>query len=629
MTWENLILDRRRFVVMAGGVLAAGTGLSLPEISLAQNKTGIRLHGLSAFGELKYPADFKNFDYVNVDAPKGGTFAFSVSGWAFNQNPQTFNTLNTFILRGEAPPRMESCFEGLMSGTMDEPDSVYGRVAETVMISPDRNTYQFKLRPEARFHDGSPITAEDVAFSYEILRDKGHPSLALGLINLVEAVALDKSTLELRFDGKQSDRAILSLVGYPILSKIYYTENEFDKSTMDVPLSSGPYRVGKLSVGNFIEYERVEDYWAKDMPFSIGIDNFDILRIEFFRERQAAFEAFKKGKIFWRQEFTSKVWATEYDFPALKEGKVIKRTFPSEKTPGLQGWAVNTRRKKFADVNTRRAIGLCFDYEWTNAQMFYGSYTRSQSLFEKSEFRAEGMPSTEELELLEPMRADLPEEVFGEAVLQPKTDGSGNSRSSLRKAVQLLKKAGWQRKGRQLVDKDGAPFTLEFLIRSPTFERILGKFITNLKAIGIDATIRLVDPAQYQSRLEEFDFDISGLASGFGATPSEDSMKQFFFSEYADRPGSRNYPGIKLATVDKLIKKIGAAKSRKELIIAMRALDRVLRVYHFWIPNWYAADHRVAYWDMFGFREPKPDYGFGAESIWWFDEEKAKAIGKA
>ena len=632
MALDRFHIDRRRFVALAGGSLTAGAAGIWPEISLASNNTGVPLHGLSAFGDLKYAKDYRHFDYVNPNAPKGGTFNFSVSNWLFNQNAQTFNTLNTFVLRGEAPPRMELCFDALMTSTLttaiDEPDSVYGLVAESVVISEDRNTYQFKLRKEARFHDGSPLTAEDVAFSYEILRDKGHPDLSLDLKDLTKAIALDNTTLELHFNGKQSDRTILTLVSYPIFSKKYYSTREFDKSTLDIPLSSGPYRVDKINAGNSIEYERVKDYWAKDLPFAVGHNNFDRLRIEFFRERQAAFEAFKKGTITWREEFTSKVWATEYDFPALKEGKVIKRHFSDELRPTLQGWAVNSRRNKFADIKTRQAIGLCFDFEWTNEQLFYGAYTRSQSLFETSDFRADGLPSPGELALLNPMRSTLPREVFGEAVMQPFTDGSGKMRPSLRKAAKLLKKAGWQRNGRQLIDKNGQPFTLEFLIRSPTFERVLSGFVTNLKAIGIDASIRLVDPAQYQARLEEFDFDIAGIAFSLQATPTGEGMKQFFYSEYADRTGSKNYSGIRLEAVDKLLNEIGAAKNREDLVFAIRALDRVLRSYHFWIPNWYSANHRVAYWDMFGFKEPKPDYGFPVEQLWWFDEEKAKAIGK-
>ncbi len=627
-----MVLDRRKFNLLAGGALAAGAAGMWPKISLAANRTEEPLHGLSAFGALKYPPDYQYFDYVNPAAPKGGTFAFSVSNWLFNQNAQTFNTLNTFVLRGEAPPRMELCFDSLMTDNLvlaiDEPDSVYGQVAETVTISKNRNSYTFKLHHTAKFHDGSPITAEDVAFSYLTLRDKGHPDLALDLKDMTEAVALGKHSVELRFNGNQSDRTILTIVAYPILSKKYYQNREFDQSTMDIPLSSGPYRVGRLGAGEFIEYERVKDYWAADMPFARGQYNFDRLRIEFYRERQAAFEAFKKGRLLWREEFTSKVWMTEYNFPALTDGKVVKRHFSDELRPTLQGWALNTRRNKFADIRTRKAIGLCFDYEWTNSQLFYGAYTRSQSLFETSEFRADGSPAPEELALLEPLRSQLPKEVFGKAIMQPVSDGTGNNRAALRKAVGLLKEAGWRRKERKLVDSDGNPFTLEFLIRSPTFERILGKFVTNLQAIGIDASIRLVDPAQYQARLEEFDFDLAGIAYSLNATPTEEGMQQFFLSDYASLQGSKNYPGINLPAIDRLLSHIGAAKSRTELIFAMRALDRVLRSYHFWIPNWYSANHRVAYWDMFGFVEPKPDYGFPVEQLWWFDEEKAKAIGK-
>lgn len=629
MALEKFLLDRRQFNRLAGGAaIAVGSGL-LPTISLAANATGVALHGLSAFGGLKYKAGFRFFDYVHPNAPKGGKFVFSVSNWGFNQNTQTFNTLNSFVLKGEAPPRMEMCFDALMAGSLDEPDALYGLVAKTVKISADRNTYQFKLRDNVTFHDGTALTADDVAFSYQLLRDEGHPDLALNLRDLVEAVALDKTTLELRFNGKQSDRTILTVVSYPILSKVYYQANRFDKSSMDIPLSSGPYRVGKLDVGNFIEYHRVKDYWARDLGVNRGQYNFDILRIEFYRDRQAAFEAFKKGEIYWREEFTSKVWATEYNFPALEAGKVIKRHFKDELRPSMQGWALNTRRTKFGDVNTRRAIGLCFDFEWTNAQLFYGAYTRSQSLFETSQFKADGLPSPGELALLNPLRAELPREVFGGSTLQPVTDGSGNARKSLRQAVRLLKKAGWRREGKQLVDKDGRPFGLEFLIRSQSSERLLSRFVTNLKAVGIDASIRLVDAAQYQARIEEFDFDVATFAFSFSATPTKEGLAQFFFSSYADRPGSKNYPGIKLETVDKLLDYVGTAKNRDELIDAIRALDRVVRTYHYWIPNWYSANHRVAYWDLFGFKRPKPDYGFPVEQLWWWDEKKAKALGKA
>ena len=324
--------SRREFIKTSlGAGLVFGTGIA-PTISLANNPVSKKLHGLSSFGNLKYPENYTHFEYASLDAPKGGVFAFSPSSWGFNQNTQTFNTLNCFILKGEAPPRLEGIYDTLMTGSLDEPDAIYGALAKTVEISKDRNTYRFELHPEARFHDGSPLTAHDAAFSYMLLKDKGHPQLAADLVNLVEAVAVEDNILELRLNGKQSDRAILVLATLvPIFSRAFYEKLPFEEHVLETPLGSGPYKVGKVSPGNYIEYDRVEDYWAKDLPFAKGFNHFDIIRIDFFRERQAGFEAFKKGAVRWRQEFTSKTWATEYNFPAIEEGKVVQLEFPREK----------------------------------------------------------------------------------------------------------------------------------------------------------------------------------------------------------------------------------------------------------------------------------------------------------
>ena len=622
-------LTRRQFGKLSAAAFLVGPLASLPNISLAANPTGKKLHGLSAFGELKYAPDYPHFDYVNVDAPKGGTFNFSIPNWAFNQNPQTFDTLNTFVLKGNAPPRMESCYDALMVRAADEPSALYGGLAESVEIAEDHNSYTFVLRPEPRWHDGTPVTAEDVVFTYATFKEKGHPSIALALRHLDRADVLDDRTVKLTFTGEQSDRAILSASVMPVISKAFYTANSFTDTTLTPPLGSGPYKVGNLAAGNFIEYERVEDYWATDMPFAQGQYNFDILRIEFYRDRQAAFEAFKKGKVTWRQEFTSKVWATEYDFPAMQTGKVKQKLFDDEKVPGFQGWAANQRREKLSDPRTVQAIGLCFDFKWTNDNLFYGAYARTHSYFEGSEFVATGEPSQEELALLEPLRGKIDESVFGPAFLQAQSDGSGRDRRLLRKANALLQEAGWKRQGRSLVDAKGEPFTLEFLIRSPTFERILGRFVANLKTLGIDTTIRLVDPAQYQKRLDTFDFDITGIARSYGGTPTHESIEQAFGTAYADVEGGSNLAGIRSEAVDTLIAKVRTVENRDELTVVLRALDRVLRSTHSWIPNWHSTNHRVAYWDMFGFPEKKPDYAFPVEATWWVDADKAKAVGKA
>ncbi len=617
---------RREFLKASA---AATFAALVPNISLAQNRTGEKLHGLSAFGDLKYPADYTHFDDAALDAPKGGTLAFTPSNWAFNQNISTFNTLNSFVLQGDAPPRMELCYDTLMAGSLDEPDSLYCALASSVEISEDRNTYTFELRPEARFHDNTPVTAKDVAFSYNILKEKGHPSIRQALRDLKDAAALSEHVFQLTFNGDQSDRAILSSVGVPILSETYHKNNPIDSSTLTPPLSSGGWKVKRLDPGKFIEYQRVKDYWAKDLPFAVGFGHFDTLRIEFFRDRVAPFEAFKKGAITWREEFTSKVWATEYDFPAVTEGRVIKREFSSELVPTMQGWAVNSRKSKLADPRTREAIGLCFDFEWTNKNLFYGAYTRSASIFETSQYKATGKPSPEELRLLEPYADQLPQEVFGDAIVPNTTNGSGSDRKALRKALSLLKGAGWNRKDGKLQNTAGEVLTLEFLIRAPVFERILGNYTENLKKVGIETSIRLVDPSQFQSRLETYDFDIVGMAARFGASPTAESLRFFLHSESADRNGTRNYPGIRSPVIDGLIEEMKTVSSRKELTDILMAIDRVLRSMHLWIPNWYAANHRVAFWDMFGWKEPKPDYSFAPEALWWFDENKAKAIGKA
>ncbi|TJX71881.1 MAG: ABC transporter substrate-binding protein, partial [Mesorhizobium sp.] len=397
-------LPRRDFLALGAAATAAAL---LPGRAFAANPTGTKLHGLSAFGDLKYRPDFTHFDYVDVNAPTGGIFNFAPPNWDYNQSTETFNTLNAFTLKGDAPPRMEMCFDALMVAALDEPDAVYGQLAESVTISNDRNSFEFALRPEARFHDGTPLTAGDAAFTFKLFKDQGHPKLSVPLKFLADAVVVDAHTLRLIFSGKQSDRTVLNVVQFPILSKAFYTANPFDSSQLNPPLGSGAYKVGRFSAGTSIEYDRVADYWGRDLPVNRGQNNFDIIRIEFYQNRTAAFEAFKKGEITYREEFTSRVWATAYDFPALAAGKVIKHEFPAEKRPSMQATAVNQRREQFRDPRVRQAIALCFDFEWTRRNFFYGSYERSQSCFEKSDFRADGLPSPQELALLEPLRAQL------------------------------------------------------------------------------------------------------------------------------------------------------------------------------------------------------------------------------
>ena len=618
-------LPRRGFLALGA---AAGAAALMPGAAFAASPTGQKLHGLSVFGELKYPAGFAQFDYVNPDAPKGGSFSFPPPNWTYNQSPFTFNTLNSFTLKGDAPPRMELCFDTLMARALDEPDAVYGLLAESVTISADRNGFDFALRPQARWHDGTPLTAEDVAFTLMLYKEKGHPVLLLPLAELEEARALDAHTVRLTFSGRQSSQTLLTVATMPIVSKAYYTANDFEAARMVPPLGSGPYKIGRVAAGQTIEYERVPDYWGRDLAVNRGQYNFDRIRIDFYRDRQAAFEAFKKGDTHFREEFTARVWASDYDFPALAQGKVVKREFEGEKWPSMQSIALNQRRAQFRDVRVRRAIAMCFDFEWTRRTLFAGSYQRSQSNFEKSEFRAEGLPTPGELALLEPFRAELPPETFGEPPVQPVSDGSGRDRKLLGAASRLLAEAGWKRSGDFVVNGKGERLEAEMLANDDSLARIFLPWVENMKAIGIDASVRVVDSAQYEARLDDFDFDLDMAAISIGATPTVDALEAIYHSRAADRPGTRNYPGTKSPAIDALVAAAGRSQSREELVVALRALDRVLRARLDWIPTYYLANHRVAYWDMFGFKEPKPDYGFPVETLWWFDSSRAQKIGR-
>lgn len=621
----RISLDRRT-VLKAGAAtagIAALSGFSAAALAVE------RRHGLSVFGELKYAPGFESFDYINPDAPKGGTFTFTAPSWAFNQNPRTFNTFNSFILKGDAPPRMELCFDTLMVRALDEPDAVYGLVAEAVEISGDGATYLFHLRPEARFHDGSPLRAEDVAFSFNTLKADGHPIIQQSVREFVEATAEGDHTVSLTFSGKQTVQLpIFMASSLPIFSKAYYSDVDFTESTLTPPLSSGPYKVGRHEVGRYIEYARVDDWWGKDLAVAKGHHNFDAIRLEFFRDRQVAFEAFKKGATTFQEEFSSKIWATEYNFPAVEDGRVIRKEFADNRPAGAQGWFFNTRREKFADPLVRRALGYAFDFEWSNQSLFYGLYTRTQSFFQNSDMMADGLPSEAELALLEPFRDKLPESVFGPPLVAPTTDGTGKDREPLRIANDLLKQAGLKRDGRTLLGLDGKPFTIEFLNNSPAFERIINPFIKNLKLLGIEATFRLVDPAQYQSRLNDYDFDVAGRRYSLSATLS-DSVRQFWNSESAKTPGSYNIAGIADPVVDHLIEAALSARTRNDMTTAAKALDRVLRSGYYWVPQWNKPIHTVAIWDMFGYPEEPPFYDFPVESTWWLDEEKARKVGKA
>lgn len=614
----------RRGVLVGAAALAAAS--TFPFATARAQAPGGPRHGLSVFGDLKYGPSFQHFDYVDPAAPAGGRMAFTAPTWAFNQNPQTFNTFNTFILTGDAPPRMEMCFDTLMVRAFDEPDAVYGLVAETVEVSGDGNAYIFNLRPEARFHDGSPLTAEDVAFSLTTLKDKGHPAIRQVLTEMAEVQVLSPHRVGIRFTGRQSRKTPLAVTGMPILSKAYYARYDFEGTTLTPPLSSGPYKVGRYEIGRFIEYQQVADWWAKDLPVSRGHFNFKTLRIEFYRNRTAGFEAFKKGATTFREEFTAKTWATEYNFPAVDDGRVIRREIPDGRPSGGQGWFLNTRRPVFADARVRQALGLVFDFEWTNKSLFFGAYQRTHSFFQNSPMFAEGEPSAEELALLEPFRDELPEAVFGPAVMAPVSDGSGNDRTMLREADRLLRAAGCRRDGATLLAPDGSSFKFEILSNSPTFERVVLPYAKGLARLGIEASFRIVDPAQYQSRVNSYDFDVVSRRFALSATLGEE-IRQLWGSQSADTPGSTNLAGIRSPAIDALIDSVLSAPSRERMVIAARALDRVLRAGYYWVPHWYKPVHTVAMWDLFGSPGDPPAYDFSPELYWWVDPQKAERLG--
>ncbi len=616
----------RRRILETGVLVAAGSALAGPGgRAFAQDA---EVHGLSTFGELGLPPDFPHFPYVNPKAPKGGTLTVQIKRGSGNQSFDTFNTLNTFVLQGDGAAGMDACFDSLMAGSGDEPGTVYGLLAKSVAVSPDKLNYRFRLRPEARFHDGSRVTAADVAFSMNLLKAKGHPSYRLMLNELVSAAAESEEVFVAQLSPKRSRDLHLIVSGLPVFSEKFWSTRNFEASTLEPPLGSGPYRVGRLEQGRFIEFERVADYWGKDLPVNIGINNFDRVRWEYFRDRQVAFEAFKSGVITFQEEFTSRIWATGYDFPALHDGKVKKESLPKTDPTGSQGWVFNLRREKFADPRIREALGLCFDFDWTNKNIMFSSFARMTSYFENSDSKAVGLPSPEELKLLEPFRGQVPDEVFGEPFLPPVSDGSGSDRALLRRADELFRAAGCKRDGNVLKLPNGQPFEIEFLDSQGALQPHTQPFQANLKRLGINATSRIVDGAQYQRRLDEFDFDIISRALGGSAIPS-DSLRIVYGSEAAKTRGSRNVGGVSSPAVDAMIAAIGQADSYAQVVVAAKCLDRVLRAGRYWIPMWWNPTEWLAYWDMFDRPQTKPKFGSGAPSIWWYDAEKAKRIGKA
>ena len=601
---------RRDTFAIGGAVLASALG------PLAQAEESPERHGISAFGDLKYPPAFKHLEYVNPNAPKGGAFSQVAPTRIFNQGLLTFNSLNSFILRGDAAQGMEFTFAGLMARAEDEPDAMYGLAARAVQISPDRLTYRFLMRPGITFHDGSPLTARDVVFSLQLLKEKGHPIIQHLLHDFVGAQAHDDTTVVASLASGHARDLPMFVAWLPIFSQRFYSQHPFEETTLEPPLGSGPYKVARFEAGHFIEYERVKNWWGAELPIVRGQNNFDTVRYEYFRDRDAAFEGFTSKGYLFREELVSRVWATRYDFPALRDGRVKRDVVPDHTADAAQGWYFNLRRDKFKDRRVREAFVDAFDFEWCNATIMYGAYQRTQSYFEKSDMKAVGRPGPDEMAILEPFRGKVSDEVFGEAFVPPVSDGSGQDRALLRKASTLLQDAGYVIKDGKRTTPQGEGFTVEFLIDDPVSVPHHNAFIKNLAILGIEASVRVVDPVQYRKRVDDFDFDIVVQRFGFAGTPG-DSLRTFFTSRAAAMKGSQNVGGISDPVVDALVEKVIAADSRPALISACKALDRVVRSGRYWVSHWYKPSHWLAYWDVFGRPEAQPRFGLAIRQTWW------------
>ncbi|MFA4995308.1 MAG: extracellular solute-binding protein [Bdellovibrionales bacterium] len=577
-------------------------------------------HGLALHGSPKYSASFTHFDYVNPDAPKGGDLHLSSLG--------TFDTLNPFTLKGVAADGAGMVFETLMTRSMDEPFSEYGWIAESVTIASDRTWISYKLRPEARFQDGSPITPEDVIFSFETLRDKGHPAYRSYYKDVVKAEKTGYREVRFTFrDGKNTELPMI--VGeLPVFSKRSFEGKDFAATTLDAVVGSGPYKVENMTQGRTISYVRVKDWWAADLPINKGRYNFDRIIYDYYRDATVATEAFFAGRYDYRYENIAKNWALNYDTPAVRQGLIKKQVLKNELPSGMQAFILNMRRPLFQDRRVREALGYAFDFEWSNKSFAYDAYSRTSSYFENSELAAKGLPSPQELKFLEPYRGKVPDDVFTKDFVLPKTKGSGNNRDNLRKAADLLRAAGWTLKSGVLVNAQGKPFTFEIIEAQPMFERWVQPFLRNLERLGIKATFRLADTSQFQNRMNDFDFDMTIGVFGQSLSPGNEQTDMWGSSK-ADIKGSRNLIGVRDPVVDELIDKLVHAKSREDLVTACRALDRVLLWQYYVIPHWYIGTYRIAYWDKFGQPDIAPKYGLAVTDSWWIDAKKADKINGA
>jgi microcin C transport system substrate-binding protein len=598
--------------------LAATAMLSVSAFTPAIAQDAAPRHGLSVFGDLKYGADFTHFGYVNPDAPKGG--AIKVPGL------DTFETVHPFILKGRKEILAEALlFDTLMARSFDEPDSFYGLVAKSVEVPADKSWVAFNIDPRAKFHDGTQITAADIVFTFNALKKDGHPRYRVTFRDVEAAEATAPGRVKFTFKPGTHRDLPTRLAALPVLSRAYYAKVEFKKTTFKAALASGPYQVAKFEPGRSITYRRADNYWAKDLAVNRGRHNFKDITVEYYRDREVMFQAFFARQYDFREDFTSRQWATQYDEPPVNKGLVVREVLPDETPSGVQAFILNLRRPKFQDIRVRTAIDLAFDFEWTNRTLFYKQYARTNSMFENSNLAARTPPSKDELALLEPFRGTIPDDVFTTPFASPQTDGSGKLRKSLRRASRLLKQAGYKVKDGVLQNSAGTPLEVEFLLFEASFKRIIGPYINNLKRLGIQAHIRIVDVSNFKRRQDSFDFDIVIRRIAQPLTPGLE-QRNYFGSEFAGVPGSFNIGGVKNKAVDALIEKVGAAKTRPALTTAVRALDRVIMWNRYLVTQWYKGAHNVAYWNKFGRPPISPKYDMGVLDTWWYDVAKAKMI---
>lgn len=604
-------------------LLIIGLALSFPALASVSES-----HGYAQFGTLKYPVSFTHFDWVNPDAPKGGTLKVMAYG--------TFDTLNAYSFKGSSPSAAPNFMqygvselnETLMAGTGqydpsgDEPASSYGLIAQTVQFSEDRSWVVFNLRKEARFHDGQPITAYDVAFSYRLLVKQGHPQYRTNLQEVKRVDILNRHSIRFVFKRAGNPLLILRLGELPVLAQHYWKGRDFKATSFEAPLGSGPYRITQINPGRGLVFERVKDWWGEHLPVNRGKYNFERVEVEFYRDSNVAFEAFKAGEFDFYIEHQAKNWANGYRFPAIARGEVIRAEIPHQIPTQSQALFMNSRRALFAERKVREALGLMFDFEWTNRALFNSAYKRSYSYYPNSEFAATGKPEGAEWLLLSPYRKQLPASLFKQPFELPQTDGRGIPRETLRKALGLLAEAGWKPSGQRLLNAKGEPLRFEILLVNPNLERILQPYTENLASIGIQASLRTVDRAQYKQRLDQFDYDMVLMTLAQTLSPGLEQW-QYFHSSQAAIKGSKNYAGVTHPVIDQMLEKLLAAQSRDEQVAAARAIDRILLWQHYSIPNWYINHHRLAYRNRFAF-VTTPPYTLGLRAWWLKPTETAR-----